>query len=63
MDILKGVTFEKLVNFVHDKQVSITLTIESDHTSIDIYPYNSTPAVWPIPNPFAYGVDEGGEEE
>lgn len=39
MDILKGVTFEKLVNFVHDKQVSITLTIEPGHTSIDIYPY------------------------
>ena len=39
MDILKGVTFKNLVDFVHEKQVSITLTIEPGHTSIDIYPY------------------------
>ena len=39
MDILKGVTFKNLVDFVHEKQVSITLTIEPGHTSIAIYPY------------------------
>ena len=39
MDILKDVTFNKLVDLVHEKRVSITLTIEPGHTSIDIYPY------------------------